>query len=395
MKKLLLCLLFIGININCYSQIVFEKGYFINNSDQKIACLIENVDWKNNPSEFEYKLSENSEIKKATITSVKEFGIYGTSKYSKYIVQLDESSDNVNKMSNTKKPLFKDKELFLKVLIEGKASLYSYVNGNLTRYFYNTDNSKVEQLIFKKYLTFDNKIGKNNRYKQQLWNNLKCSEFTMTKIENVDYKKNDLITFFVDYNKCGNEEFVNFEKKEKLDLFNLSIRAGLNSSSFSIKNSNASTLNTDFGNSLGFRFGVEAEYILPFNKNKWALITEPTYQNFKIEKEVNTYSAEVKYSSIELPIGVRHYFFLNDDSKIFINGSYIFDFPSDSYIDFDSATDLEIESGSSLGLGIGYKYNDTYSIEVRYQTSRDLLNNYVFWGSDYNTVSIIFGYSIF
>ena len=38
-----------------YSQITFEKGYFISNDGIKTECFIKNLDWRNNPTEFEYK----------------------------------------------------------------------------------------------------------------------------------------------------------------------------------------------------------------------------------------------------------------------------------------------------------------------------------------------------
>jgi hypothetical protein len=44
--------------------------------------------------------------------------------------------------------------------------------------------------------------------------------------------------------------------------------------------------------------------------------------------------AEVNYSSIEIPVSLRHCLFLNNNSKIFINASYIFDFSSKSSIEF-------------------------------------------------------------
>jgi hypothetical protein len=74
MKKQLLFLLTAILSFNCYSQISYEKGYYIDNMNQKTNCLIKNIDWITNPTEFEYKLSENSESKKATIKSIKEFG---------------------------------------------------------------------------------------------------------------------------------------------------------------------------------------------------------------------------------------------------------------------------------------------------------------------------------
>jgi hypothetical protein len=62
--------------------------------------------------------------------------------------------------------------------------------------------------LFKSYKTPGNKIRKNNRYKQQLWSDLKCSTLTMNKIENTDYIKNDLVSFFIEYNECSNQEFI-------------------------------------------------------------------------------------------------------------------------------------------------------------------------------------------
>ena len=59
MKKKLFFLLTIILSLNSYSQVSFEKGYHIDNNDQKISCLIKNLDWKNNPTKFEFKLSEN------------------------------------------------------------------------------------------------------------------------------------------------------------------------------------------------------------------------------------------------------------------------------------------------------------------------------------------------
>jgi hypothetical protein len=95
MKKLPFLLLATLLTINVYAQVVFESGYFIDNSGQKVECLIRNVDRSDNPTEFQYKLSERSEINTATIESVKEFGVDGFSKYIRSEVKIDRSSDNI------------------------------------------------------------------------------------------------------------------------------------------------------------------------------------------------------------------------------------------------------------------------------------------------------------
>ncbi|TYP72972.1 porin family protein [Aquimarina intermedia] len=411
MKNHLLFLFVSILSINCYSQISFEKGYYINNSGQKFDCLIKNSDWKNNPDTFDYKISEESKIETGRLGLVKEFGIYGVSKYSREVVQIDRSSDKLINLSYDKNPSFNEEQLFLKILVEGKANLYLYENGSFRKYFYNIDNSKVEQLIYKKYKVSRDQVGSNNRFRQQLWNNLKCSTITINKVENLKYNKKELIKFFVQYNECINPDFRNYIEKHKKNHFNLTLRPRLSNSSLTIQNSstNSSARNTDtdFGNKLGFGFGIEAEFILPFNKNKWAISIEPTYRSFKAEKttDVNNLSggkliSEVDYKFIEIPISLRHYFFISNNSKVFVNASYIFDIDSNSSLEYKRSdgsklNSLDVKGRDNLALGIGYNLNNKYVLEIRYQTSREILDNYVFWTSDYKTLSIIFGYSIF
>ena len=104
--KQLLFLLTIISSINCFSQISYEKGYYIDNNNQKTNCLIKNIDWRNNPTEFEYKLSNNSESQKITIKSIREFGIDKISKYVRSTVNIDVSSDILDNLSDNKKPIF-------------------------------------------------------------------------------------------------------------------------------------------------------------------------------------------------------------------------------------------------------------------------------------------------
>lgn len=410
MNKQLLLLLITILNINCYSQINFEKGYYINNSDQKIEGLIKNLDWKNNPTQFTFKPSENGENKIINIESAKEFGIYDTSKFVRHHVDIDRSSADINILSPVKEPIFNKEELFLKVMVEGKASLYSYHDRNFKRYFFNKDNAPIEQLVFKKFKTSNNKIGVNNHFKQQLWNNLKCKDISEKSINNLDYIGKKLLQFFVKYNKCIDSEFTTFEQK-KYDVFNFTLRPGIRSNSLTVNNSISNTSETDFENELGLTIGAEIELIMPFNKNKWALIIEPTYQYFKSEKTrtVNPFDLvipqniifNIDYESIELPIGIRHYFFLNNNSKLFVNGSFVLDFAGGkSNMNFANTsmrgdpTVLEIKTGVNSAFGLGYKYNNKYSLELRYFTNRNLFSNYQFWESKYNSIAVIFGYTL-
>ncbi len=305
-RTLIILLLFLG--FNSYAQINFEKGYFINNEGEKINCLIKNIDWKNNPTQFDYKVDENSEVQNADIHNVKEFSIVNQSKYQRFQVKIDRSSENLNNLSTNRNPEFTNEVLFLKVLIEGKANLYSYDDHQIKRFFYAVnDYANVEQLIFKSYEKAQNKVATNNGFRQQLSTNLVCKELP-DNIKNINYRKPELIRFFENYNRCNNSEYINYNKKRKnKNVFNVNIRPGMNISKLSVDNIITPSRDIDFDNEFSFRLGIELEYILPFNKGKWTFFVEPTYQNYKSTTQLESQNAEVDYKSIELPFGVRHY----------------------------------------------------------------------------------------
>ena len=414
MKKNCILFLIIGLSfsINCNSQVAFNKGYYINNLNQKINCLIEDEDWYNNPTEFKYKISKQTETETLSIDSIKEFGINNASKYIRFNVNIDRSSyDRISLLDYDKNPTFKKEKLFLKVLIEGEASLFIYRDKNITRYFYKTNEHDIEQLIFKKYKIQGDEeeiVAENNNFRRQLYHNLKCSDIAMNDFLRIDYKKNDLLKFFINYNNCSNSEFVNFDKKTKRDLFNIKIRLGLNNSSFAItKDPYEKSLRykiPDYGNKLALRIGMELEFFMNFHKKKWALIIEPTYQYYKSEVptpetpdresayvDFGPGDRRIDYKSIELPVGIRRYIFLNKKSNFFINSSLVFDIPLTSIV----IRKLEYGQNLNLAVGLGYNYNNKYSVEFRYHTNRNLLKNYQSYNSDYKTASIIFGYTIF
>lgn len=309
-------------------------------------------------------------------------------KYVRTTIEIDRSSKHANNLDLNKKPNFTKEDLFLKVLIVGDATLYSFEGNNLTRFFFDNQNNEIKQLVFKLYLNADDKIQQNNFFRQQLYNSLKCKEISISYLEKIDYKANDLVKLFVAYNNCLDSSYDNFTNKEKKDFFNLSLKLGLNNTSFKIQNLRSNT-ESDFGNQLGLRFGLEAEFIMPFNRDKWSVFIEPTYQSFKTVDGAGPF-ASINYNSIEIPIGLRHYLFLSELSKFFVNAAFVFDFSGESTIG-----NLEVKTSSNLVFGLGYKHNNKYGVELRYYITRNLFYNYMFYTSGYNNISLIFGYNFF
>src|SRR5690606_11264005 len=94
MRKSFYTLLLFFFSFNLSAQITFEKGYFINNQNQKIECLIKNQDWVGIPKEIEYQLSETSSVEKTNFDQITVLQIYGTPHYyKKQEVNIDQNTD--------------------------------------------------------------------------------------------------------------------------------------------------------------------------------------------------------------------------------------------------------------------------------------------------------------
>jgi len=181
-------------------------------------------------------------------------------------------------------------------------------------------------------------------------------------------------------------------KKLRKGKFNLTIRPGTGISSFAVENAAFTTRNVDF-EGLSFRLGLEFEYVLPIHKNKWSVILEPVYRTFSSDATIENSSLapDFKYRSLEVHSGIRHYMFVDDEFTLFINAAFVFSFTADSStLSYSPTESYNLAGNSNFALGIGYKSEKRLSAEVRYQSSRTLT-----WESDFNSVSVVVGYTLF
>ena len=398
MKTKILTFILFLIAAYSFGQISFEKGYFISNDNRRVECLIKNSDWKDNPNEIIFMKKDSGKSEIGNISFIKEFGIYGYSRFVRANVQIDRSSNETNKLTDEKNPDWSMEQLFLKVVLDGKASLFSFEDGNLKRFFYSVADNSISQLIFNRYLVNNSDtIAYNNRFRQQLWMNVRCSNTSMGTLENLNYNQNDLEKYFTNYSKCFGDSIVKYENKKQRDVFNLKVAAGLNMASLSTSNSMFNSRNADFGSNLSFLLGIESEFIFPFKMNKWSLIIEPTFQYFNSKVNLKFETVAVKYSSVDLPIGIRYYFFLNQELKVFLNGLYIsnFNYNFNSKLHFgDTYFDaLKIKPADSYAVGGGIEHK-RISAEIRYYSNKELFGDYLTWKSDYNRLSVIIGYKL-
>lgn len=424
MKKIFLSLILLLTSI-CYSQITFEKAYFINNEGKRTDCYIENLEWRSNPTTFTYKINESDDNKKTeSIENISEFGINNENIYKRFRVNIERSQTVTSYLQKTKTPEWKSEMIFLHLLISGSANLYSYADGNITKYFFETKNMPVEQLVYIRYITGngnnDERILENNYFRQQLSNLVKCDNMTDKDFENLEYNKNALVKHFARYNACSTDNMESTTKnydainEGKKDAFGLSIQAGIYSSNFTVTDPNSYFNMSTEANQIITKIGLEAEYTLPFNKGTWSLFVNPTYEKFNPSKDYTSYinnpgfandkdpvhyNVKVNYSSIEVPAGVRRYFFINKFSKIFVNVAYVIDLAGKGDIKITNSdglanggVEIDISSRNNLAFGAGYKYK-RFSGEFRYNLQRQLSSSLI-WSAKYNSFGVNISYRI-
>jgi hypothetical protein len=392
------------ISIFCHSlfaQIQFEKGYFIDSTNKKVNCLIKNVDWKNNPNKFEYMLTENATVKTATINNVIEFGIDNFSKYVKAKVKVDRSSDYLGTLSTQKQPIFSDEILFLLVIEEGKASLYQYEDTNIKRFFFKVKDGVVEPLVYKRYSISLTETGSNMQFRQQLINDVLCEKTSIKMIENLKYGRDELLRYFKRYNSCFRTEsdsiLIVKEDKSKKKV-QIKVSSHLNMASLQLYSPDLNSfyprqLLNQFKTTFALGVGVEIEYTMPFNKNKWRVFMNPNFHYYNGEREVNLATATVKYKGIELPFGIRYYMFLNNDSKMNVSTGWGYESFKRNQITFNpERVPIDFGTSSCFFVGGGYNYKKL-GIDIRYYTPRNILNYYLLWSSKFQKLSAVLYYT--
>ncbi|MDT0539360.1 hypothetical protein [Croceitalea sp. P059] len=366
---------------NAVGQISFEKAYYFDNDKNRIDGFIKNIDWESNPTEFQFKTDLDAQFVTLSIESVSGFEIENQFKYFRSKVLIDRSSNAMSQLGYERNPSLKEETLFLKILIEGEYVLYEYVDQSLRRFFYGKKDMIPELLVYKRYKQNDNIIGTNQLYKQQIKNTISCDIITLKRLNSLNYEKSSLKKFFKEINNCfGNSTVVEYDKEKT--KFNFYLKAGISTNSIQTAIDQVYEVN----GLIGYRFGAELEFVFPFNKNKWAAVIDPNYRLVSNETSTsNGVDVTVEFSSLEFPIGLRHYFFLNDKSKLFLEAytNIEFGFNPSLTVGTDKRKG---KAESNFSVGGGYNHKGKFSIGLRVETPQDILSNFVniegrFWSA--------------
>ena len=393
-KQHLLSTLLTFVSFSCLAQIQFEKGYFIDNNGERVDCQIRNQDWDISPDRIKYKLSEEGDVRDLDLSEMAGFSVGNYIKYTRFITNVDMSSDNPSTLSQKRGPDLVVDTFLLKSEVEGLANLYSLHKYSRVRYYYSVDGSELEPLIYKKYAKTYNTRTENKTYIQQLKNKLSCHQISARDFNQTRYSKSSLLKLFKKYHDCKGVPRNTFDNNLPKKALHLTARAGVHLSNADVKNVQGRNFLT-LEPSLGFQLGLQVEYFLNFNKDKWSVYGEPTLHVLKIAESKE--KIEINYTSLEFNLGVRHYFYLSDKSQVFLSGGFNHFFGSDLNSEIIHPTQGTYDLGTVGHMvgGIGFLYNKKVSLEASYGFKRRIFRKSRAFNSDYRSIYFLFGYRLF
>jgi len=363
--------------------------------------MIKNRDWRTNPKDIKYKLSEKSPVVSASIDSIREFKVDNYSKYVRTKVKIDRSPIDLQSLSRTSAPFWSEEMLFLKELTSGKACLWVYTEDR-SWFFYSLDGSQPEQLIYKQYVyNQEYVILENAGFRQQLYLYLQNENTKNMNLKKLEYKEEPLVQYFKRYNSLygENEQTQTNVKKPEREVFNIKITGSLNYSRLSITNNQLVPFGYDakydFGGKINWMGGLELEYFLPFNRNTTSLLFAPTFEHYKNSKMIHNIPLSIDMVSVNFPVGGRYGVYLNDNMKFFFDAyfnSFLGIYKNDGFIS-PIRTVLNIKEIYNFIFGVGFAYKK-WQIELKYHTNRELFSDYVMWNTDYTKVSLSVSYKL-
>lgn len=386
----LLSLFFYGV-IACGQDI--QKGYYIDASGQRAEGFFSYGNFAD-PSTLKFSNTAEGSFEDFKYNDVAEYGVENDFKYQKVTVDIEVSTLKADAVSKTRNPEWGSKTIFVNVLLEGDASLYSYYSPGGSIFFYkiNSKNVPLSQLVYKKYYTADYTVAISRHYQQQMFTDVNCKSQGIKDFNRVRYSESSLIKVFSAYNECSGNTVKKYDsKKDRSIKLEYTVFAGVNHSNMKLNNTNP-PIGDNTDTQLGLGFGGEVAIVVP--SRKFSFFLKADYEHIKNEfarewVSGNSYvktSYNIDITLLNLYVGARYNYLLNPKNKLFIDAAFASGFPWGSFEKYyysESPTltmagqvyEMKLGKDIFFNFGIGYTFNNKYGIDLRVDTPRDFFND--------------------
>jgi len=410
MKRLILffSVIFL-ISLSAEGQTNFVTGYIVDNAGNKTICSLRNVGVAESADKYEYRLDKRGKVFPMSLAEITEFGIEGRLKCIKALIPVDISPSRIAREEDAQKgPEWDRGHAYLKVLVEGDAaSLYSYYSEGTETFYYKTDTVPLTILYHKEYVVdvasgYADKRLSNDTFRSQLAENMPIEGDH--SYETLPYVRKPLIRYFSRYNDSRKAAYEVPDYSEPLSSkFVVKLAGNYNMMDLTSTYTGERMEKILFSDKNSIGFGLEFEYVLPFNNHKFSIFAESNFYSYHsefstqfVEQSVHD-SHPTKMKFVEIPLGVNMFMNLNDRNRFFVKAGYSPSFTQfflgDSSVTLWSPTPETFSSSGRAFLGAGYNHG-RLNLEARYYTGMDVTQGVLFWESDFSHISFRLSYAI-
>lgn len=349
MKKMYLLFFLLSVG-TLLAQKRFEKGYYIDHSENTIEVEIEVVNIHNMPGEITIRNSGKiSKIPKADLKGLK----VGTQIFVRKTFDYDATiSYNIDRLDRSEDFVYEKKNDLLLLLVNGDFKLYQYSYNGVLSFIYEDPDGNLHTLGYKKYKEDGNRIVENKVFQKQLKTgakNLKTQSYEVLRYNNQDLEE---------YFESLNGKTLIKEKKSKF-IFNAFVTYSIHSLAFKF----VEKTKTEYDNY--FSISPELEFVLNDKvKNPSSFYLNVKYEQFKREYETNYVREKarfkVEHHAFFGSVGYKQNFRIKEGMFVYGKAGVGYYHPFNSKITASSATSAFLDMNFStanggVNTGIGLK----------------------------------------
>lgn len=383
-----------------------EAGYYVTKSGQKV-----NVEFEKRPSFGATELSVKKVgggYEKVPLESIDEFGVPNVYRMQRFEVDADLSVDRYTKASPKAEGIFQKKSLFMESLVDGDASLYMYEDGYFTNYFYSvkSKNIPLTQLLHKDFVLASGEAGTNNKFRQQLFENVSCEGGKVSDFTKRNYARKELVEVFNRYNTCKGGGSTEMKGSERGLAIKLAVFAGYSVNKYETVFDGRSG-SENFGSPQG---GFEVEALFPskrfsifarvgFSKASAEAASSRRYSSTTV---ITTNKLDMTYA--DLYLGPRYYVLSSQRNKLYVDAAAALINPINGKADIyseangvastDAAASFKLSANLGFAFAAGYIFNDKWGAEFRYNTTQNLLGDKTPIEGNFSRMSLNIRYTI-
>ena len=369
--------------------------------------------WDQNPRVVSFKTDLQASEQLFHPLDIKGFSV-SNERYAGAKVNIEVSSQDLDKLSPTPTPSLQADTAFLRALVSGAKSLYQYKKVNTSIYFYIQQGNSFDLLVYKRYKRPGEgpvEVKNNNTFQTQLELYLPDCPTTTRRLKATRYSASSLQHVFADYYACTSRP-VTFPLRRK-NRNQLGILAGISRATLVFSDpTNPAYPTFDSYTHTGPTGGLYYYVPLPGTLGHFSVNNDVIFTSFKgsgsrknvvstSEYSTTTFSLELAYLKLNTllrftqPVGA---------GTIFINAgisnAYAMQLKSEKsvrqqFYSTERTTTSELfpnprryEQGLVAGVGASFK---KLSAEARYETSNGFLVYYDL-GSAVGRYSLLVGY---